>query len=63
MKVVAFLDPPQADVIEKILRAPSGMVGGLWCPSSPRAPPAGHGWVHDPDGNSEGDSASDGPGS
>jgi hypothetical protein len=48
MKVVAVLDSPQADVIEKILRP-----CGLWCPSSPRAPPAGHGWVHDPDGNSD----------
>ena len=29
------------------------MVGGRWCPSSPRAPPAGDGWVHDPDGDAD----------
>ena len=44
MKVVAFIEPPQGDVIEKILRH-----CGLWCPSSPRAPPAGDLHVHDPD--------------
>ena len=33
MKVVAFIEPPQADVIERILRH-----CGLWNPSSPRAP-------------------------
>jgi hypothetical protein len=48
MKVVAFLEPPQADVIEKILRH-----GGLWCPWSPRAPPAEDGRVHDPDGDAD----------
>ena len=53
MRVVAFIGPPQADVIEKILRH-----GGLWCPSSPRAPPAGDLRFHDPDGNWESDSAS-----
>ena len=46
MKVVAFIEPPQADVIEKILRH-----CGLWCPASPRAPPAGDLGVHDPGGN------------
>ena len=30
MKVVAFIEPPQGDVIEKILRH-----CGLWCPASP----------------------------
>ena len=35
MKVVAFIEPPQGAVIEKILR-----YCGLWQPSSPRAPPA-----------------------
>jgi hypothetical protein len=40
MKVVAFLEPPQGDVIEKILRH-----CGLWCTSSPRAPPTGDGSV------------------
>ena len=53
MKVVAFIEPPQGDVIEKILRH-----CGLWCPSSPRAPPAGDGLVHDPNGNWESASAS-----
>jgi len=43
MKVIAFIEPPQADVIEKILRH-----CGLWNPSSPRAPP-GAASVHDPD--------------
>ena len=47
MKVVAFLEPPQADVIEKILRH-----CGLWCPASARAPPAGDLRVHDPDSDS-----------
>jgi hypothetical protein len=56
MKVVAFLEPPQGDVIEKILRGHrrAAMVGGLWNPASPRAPPPGHGWVHDPDRDSAG---------
>ena len=36
MKVIAFIEPPQGDVIEKILRH-----CGLWHPSTPRAPPAG----------------------
>ena len=53
MKVVAFLEPPQGDVIEKILKH-----CGLWCPVSPRAPPGGDLRVHDPDGNWESDSAS-----
>ena len=35
MKVVAFIEPPQGEVIERILRH-----CGLWCPSAPRAPPA-----------------------
>jgi len=34
MKVVTFLEPPQAEVIEKILRH-----CGLWQSSTPRAPP------------------------
>ena len=53
MKVVAFIEPPQADVIERILRH-----CGLWNPSSPRAPPAKDGWVHDPDDPSDGRPAS-----
>jgi hypothetical protein len=47
MKVVAFLEPPQGDVIEKILRH-----CGLWCPAAARAPPAGDLRVHDPDSDS-----------
>jgi hypothetical protein len=55
MKILAFIEAPQADVIEKILRH-----CGPWRPSSPRAPPVGdgYGWVHDPDGDS---AASDEP--
>ena len=34
MKVVALLEPPQSEVIEKILRH-----CGLWQASAPRAPP------------------------
>ena len=58
MKVVAFIEPPQGAVIEKILRH-----CGLWHPSTPRAPPAGNDWVHDPDDFSDGQPAcSDEPG-
>jgi len=49
MKVIAFIEPPQADVIEKILRHCE-----LWNVSSPRAPPVGDGWVHNPDRDSAG---------
>ena len=48
MKVVAFIEPPQADVIEKILRH-----CGLWQACSPRAPPGDDCWVHDPDGDAD----------
>ncbi len=34
MKVVAFIEPPQADVIKEILQR-----CGLWQSSTPRAPP------------------------
>ncbi len=44
MKVVAFLEPPQGAVIEKILRH-----CGLWNPSTPRAPPPEDGWGYEPD--------------
>ena len=44
MKVVAFIEPPQGDVIEKILRH-----CGLWNASAPRAPPSGDGLVYVPD--------------
>ena len=42
MKVIAFIEPPQGAVVEKILRGHQSvaMVGGLWNPSTPRAPPA-----------------------
>ena len=40
MKVIAFIEPPQGALIEKILRH-----CGLWDPSAPRAPPAEAGWV------------------
>ncbi len=56
MKVVTFIQPPQAEVIEKILRH-----CGLWCASSPRAPPAEDGCVHDPDGDADSHSPSDEP--
>ena len=36
MKIVAFIEPPQGDVIEKILRH-----CGRWCPASPRRHRAG----------------------
>ena len=60
MKVIAFIEPPQGDVIEKISRGHrrAAMVGGLWYASSPRAPPVGDGWVHAPDGDSDGQTAS-----
>ena len=62
MRVIGFIEPRapersdgRGDVIEKILRGHrrAAMVGGLWHPSGPRAPPAGDGWVHDPDDDSD----------
>jgi hypothetical protein len=47
MKVIAFIEPPQGDVIEKILKH-----CGLWSPAAPRAPPTGDLHVHDPGGDS-----------
>jgi hypothetical protein len=44
MKVVAFIEPPQGKVIEKILRH-----CGLWQASAPRAPPDVDGLVHELD--------------
>ena len=43
MKVGAFIEPPQGDVIGKILRGHrrAAMVGGLWHASSPRPPHVG----------------------
>ncbi len=56
MKTVAFMEPPQGDVIEKILRH-----CGLWWPASPRATPAKDLRVHDPDSDWDGGSASQEP--
>ena len=42
MKVVAFIEPPQAEVIEKILRH-----CGLWQGSSSRVPPDTNGLARD----------------
>ena len=43
MRVVAFIEPPQRDVIEEFLRGhqSGAMVGGLWRSSKARAPPTG----------------------
>jgi hypothetical protein len=56
MKVVAFLEPPQGAVIEKILRH-----CGLWNPSTPRAPPPEDGWVYEPDADWDSQPASSDP--
>lgn len=53
MEVIAFIQPPQGEVIEKILRH-----CGLWHTSAPRAPPTGEGWFHDPDCDSDSQTAS-----
>ena len=44
MKVIAFIWPPQGELIEKILRQ-----CGLWPSSAPRAPPDVDGLIHDLD--------------
>ncbi len=44
MKVVSFLNPPQREVIEKILRH-----CGLWMASEPRGPPNPIDMAHDLD--------------
>ena len=53
MKVIAFIEQPQGEVIETILRGhqSGGIVGGLWHAS--RTPPAEDGWIHAPDGDSD----------
>ena len=56
MKVIAFIEPPQGDVIEKILRH-----GGLWHSSSARAPPPEDGSLHDADRDGDRQKASDEP--
>jgi hypothetical protein len=43
MEIVSFIEPPQSEVIEKILRH-----CGLWKASAPRGPPDPVGLVHDP---------------
>ena len=58
MKVIAFIEPPQADVIEKILRH-----CGLWRDSAPRPPPGEDGLVYVPeDDGGEQAAFCDGPG-
>ena len=52
MKVVSFIEPPQADVIEKILRHCE-----LWSPATPRPPP-GESCVHDGEVDADGYDAS-----
>ena len=44
MKVVSFIDPPQEEIIEKILKH-----CGLWQEPSERAPPGIDGFIEDPD--------------
>ena len=44
MEIISFIDPPQNEVIEKILRH-----CGLWMASEPRGPPDPVGLSHDPD--------------
>ena len=48
MKVIAFIEPPQQEVIEKILRH-----CGLWDASPPRGPPSENASVHVGDGLSD----------
>jgi hypothetical protein len=47
---LAFIEPPQGAVVEKILRGhqSEAMVGGLWHPSAPRVPPAVNDWGPSP---------------
>ena len=53
MEVVALIEPPQADVIERILRH-----CGLWRSSAARAPPAEDRWVHPSDADADSHPAS-----
>ncbi len=48
MKVIAFIEPPQGALIEKILRH-----CGLWDPSTARAPPSEAGWIYEPNADWE----------
>ena len=52
MKVIAFIEPPQAEVIEKIMRH-----CGLWHPHTPRPPPAASPQPATDDGSSATDAA------
>jgi hypothetical protein len=56
MKVIAFFEPPQGGLIEKILRH-----CGLWHSSSAWAPPPEDGSVHDTDRDRDRQKASDEP--
>ena len=51
MQVVSFIEPPQADVIEAILKH-----CGLWQPPRSRAPPEVHAVVLEPDAAYSGNS-------
>ena len=52
MRVIAFIEPPQGAVIEKILQH-----CGLWHPSSPRPPPEDDDLAYVPDGDWDGQTA------
>jgi hypothetical protein len=52
MKVISFIEPPQAEVIEKIMRH-----CGLWHPHTPRPPPAASPQPATDDGSSATDAA------
>ena len=52
MKVIAFIEPPQGEVIERILRH-----CGLWHPSTPRPPPADSAMPFGRGAGAEGDDA------
>ncbi len=51
MKTISFIDPPQNDVIEKILRGHrrAALVDGLWKVAAPRGPPDTVDMDYDPD--------------
>ena len=51
MELISFIDPPQSEVIEKILRGHrrAALVNGLWKASAPRGPPDPVDMDHDPD--------------
>ena len=49
MTVIAFIEPPQGAVVEKILRH-----CGLWNPVEPRPPPTRDDWGYDPECDADG---------